>query len=97
MPTGNVIAGIGLYIAINVPVFIKMNQYTGTSEHRHTVMAIGAVALAVIALLGGGALLLAHNRSTKAIGLGLIIGGALSSVLSAGYCTGLNPSDYRSY
>ncbi|MGE2818242.1 hypothetical protein ACQI5H_24345 [Mycobacterium heidelbergense] len=94
--TGSVIAGIGLFIAINVPVFIAVNRYAVTHPHSHA-MVIGAVALGVIVFGGGGTLLAVGNPTAKAIGLGLMIGWALVSVLSAGYCTGLNPAGYRSY
>ncbi|MBN6058328.1 hypothetical protein JYK22_40790, partial [Nonomuraea sp. RK-328] len=53
-----------------------------------------AVVLALVGL-GGGAVLLALRRPwTTGLGLGLMIGWALWSILSAGYCTGINPGMY---
>lgn len=58
--------------------------------------ASGAVLLALIAFVGGGALLFG-NRSVwaRGIGMGLMIGWALTSILTVGFCTGLNPALYH--
>ncbi|WP_157548150.1 hypothetical protein [Nonomuraea candida] len=54
----------------------------------------GAVLLA-LAGLGAGIWLFFVRRSwTRGLGLGLMIGWALWSILSAGICTGINPSLY---
>ena len=55
------------------------------------------VAAAFLAILGLGAgLVLAFLRKPWALGLGLglMIGWALASIVSAGFCTGLNPAIY---
>jgi hypothetical protein len=57
--------------------------------------ATGAVALAVIAFVGGGALLFVKNPWARGIGMGLMIGWAITSIVTVGICTGLNPMLYR--
>ena len=57
-------------------------------------MATGAVVLALVALGGGGALLATSNTMGKGLGLGLMIGWAFLSLVSVGFCTGLNPEMY---
>ncbi|MGP4094281.1 MULTISPECIES: hypothetical protein [unclassified Nonomuraea] len=59
-------------------------------------VAIG-VGAGVLALLGvGGGLVLVRLRKSWSVGLGLgtMIGWGLASIVSAGYCTGLNPGMY---
>ena len=59
-----------------------------------TAVVIGAALLALVAF-GGGAVLIALRRPwAKGLGLGLMIGWALLSITSVGYCTGLNPEMY---
>ena len=64
------------------------------AEHGGAVVGVGAVILALIAF-GGGACLIALRRPwTKGLGIGLMIGWALLSITSVGFCTGLNPEMY---
>lgn len=69
---------------------------TANSGHETVAVAIGAVAFALIAF-GGGGVLIARGKSpyAKSIGLGLMIGWALTSILTVGFCTGLNPVMYK--
>lgn len=58
--------------------------------------AAGAALLALIAFVGGGALVFANKSVwTRGIGMGLMIGWALTSILTVGFCTGLNPTLYH--
>ncbi|TMR09296.1 hypothetical protein ETD86_44120 [Nonomuraea turkmeniaca] len=54
----------------------------------------GAAVLILVGLGVGIGLLIIRKSWTRGLGLGLMIGWALWSVLSAGICTGLNPSLY---
>jgi hypothetical protein len=59
-------------------------------------VAIG-VAAGVLALFGIGAgltFVLLRRSWSIGLGLGLMIGWALTSIITAGYCTGLNPGLY---
>ncbi|MEU8251971.1 hypothetical protein [Nonomuraea sp. NPDC048916] len=58
------------------------------------VIAVGAVVLALIGLGAGAGLLFVRKPWATGAGLGLMIGWALWSIVSAGYCTGLNPGLY---
>ena len=68
----------------NSSVFLAANVVFGTS----------AVVLALIAFGGGAVLLLLRSPYAKGIGLGLMIGWALTSVFTVGFCTGINPGLY---
>ena len=59
-------------------------------------LAGAAVMLFLIAFAGGAGLLASHNRYAKGLGLGLMIGWALLSLFSVGFCTGVNPAMYAS-
>ncbi|TMR90754.1 hypothetical protein EJK15_53660 [Nonomuraea basaltis] len=76
---------IGFFIFV-----VAMDSRTGATLY----VAIGAAVLALIGLGGGVGLLCIRRPWTKGLGLGLLIGWALWSILSAGLCTGLNPSLY---
>ncbi|SEG76757.1 hypothetical protein SAMN05444920_104413 [Nonomuraea solani] len=81
--------GIFGYFTFNVIVgFIALSMESSA--------AIG-VAAGVLAVAGIGAgLVLAGLRKpwSMGVGLGLMIGWGLASIVSAGYCTGLNPAMY---
>ena len=52
--------------------------------------------LALIAFGGGGALLATRKpRGRRGMGMGLMIGWALTSIVTVGICTGLNPALYH--
>lgn len=58
------------------------------------VIATVAVLLGIIGIGVGLGLLLVRKPWSKGLGLGLMIGWALTSIISAGWCTGLNPALY---
>jgi hypothetical protein len=61
----------------------------------NTVLGFGAVLLALIAFGGGAALLRSRNPNTRGLGVGLMVGWALMSLFTAGFCTGINPELYK--
>ncbi|MCP2347104.1 hypothetical protein [Nonomuraea roseoviolacea] len=64
-----------------------------TFESRVAV-GVGAAALALGALGGGVLLVLRRKPWALGLGLGLMIGWALASIVTAGFCTGINPELY---
>ena len=98
-PPNNTGTVVGLAV-VGVVAFGAVNLLVGlvvlaiAAEHGGAVVAVGAVILALIAF-GGGACLIALRRPwTKGLGIGLMIGWALLSITSVGFCTGLNPEMY---
>ncbi|MBU9766485.1 hypothetical protein FR943_21910 [Mycobacterium sp. TNTM28] len=95
---GMVFVGPLLFIAINIAVGFATVMVTGLVDHlgisSDTVLALGAVLLALIAFGWGALLLRSADPDRRGVGLGLMIGWALTSVVTAGFCTGVNPSMY---
>lgn len=89
---GMTFLGALLYFCFNFVVgFAVVGMADGNG---HAALAGGAVVLALAALGGGAALLATPNPTAKGLGLGLMIGWAFLSVVSVGFCTGLNPEMY---
>lgn len=88
---GMVFLGSFLYCVVNVMTAFAVVTASGGG---HAAVVGGAVVLALGALGGGGALLATSNSSARGLGLGLMIGWAFLSVVSVGFCTGLNPELY---
>ncbi|KAA0110358.1 hypothetical protein CIW47_08425 [Mycolicibacterium sp. P1-5] len=89
---GMVFLGAFLYMPLN---FVIGFAVLTLSEGRgHGALVAGAVVLALIAFGGGGVLLATSAASGKGIGLGLMIGWAVLTVVSVGFCTGINPGLY---
>ncbi|WP_113698567.1 hypothetical protein [Nonomuraea lactucae] len=89
MVVGLAFVGAFGYWVFNVVVAIVV-----LSMESSVAIGVGAVILA-LAALGGGIVLLVLRRSwALGLGLGLLIGWALASIVTAGYCTGLNPGMY---
>lgn len=94
---GTVFAGSGLYFAINLFVGIAVITFADSAGKGANAMLAGAaVMLVLIAFAGGAGLLASRNRYAKGLGLGLMIGWALTSLLTVGFCTGINPTMYTS-
>jgi hypothetical protein len=66
------------------------------AQNGNVMLAGTAVMLFLIAFAGGAGLLASRNRYAKGLGLGLMIGWALTSLLTVGFCTGINPAMYTS-
>ncbi len=93
---GLVFAGCAVWAVVNVFVALAAILVSaGTkSGSDNVVLGIAALGLVVIAFGVGGALLAARNRYAKGLGLGLMIGWALTSLFTVGFCTGINPGMY---
>lgn len=91
---GGVAVGAALYVAINVVLGPVVLFGLGNLIPPGAAFATGAVLLGVIAFGGGAALIARRKPWPKGMGLGLMIGWALTSILTVGICTGLNPMLY---
>ncbi|MCV7423857.1 hypothetical protein H7K45_25210 [Mycobacterium yunnanensis] len=67
---------------------------TTTGNRGPSGVAFGAAVLALVAFAGGAGLIALRRPWARGLGMGLMIGWALLSVVSVGYCTGLNPEMY---
>ncbi|MCV7343761.1 hypothetical protein H7J91_04820 [Mycolicibacterium rhodesiae] len=86
------VLGTFLYFALNFVIgFAALSMSDGRG---HGTLILAAVVLALIAFGGGGVLLATTKANGKGLGLGLMIGWAVLSVISVGFCTGLNPELY---
>lgn len=92
---GFAFAGLILYSVVNVVVVFQVFfSAANTSGSGVTPVALGALALAVTGLVAGGALLLVRKPWARGLGVGLMSGWALWTIMTAGLCTGVNPSFY---
>ena len=89
---GLAVVGVLLFGAINLVVGLVIIVLA--SDYRGAVVGVGAVILALIAFGGGAGLIALRRPWTKGLGIGLMIGWALLSITSVGFCTGLNPEMY---
>lgn len=93
---GAAFAGAALYAVINTIVGPMVLFGLANAVSPKIAFAAGATLLALIAFGGGGALLFVKKyASARGIGMGLMIGWALTSILTVGICTGLNPMLYH--
>ena len=94
-----VIIGPFIYAAINLVVGFIALIAGGMLEAQITtsslVFGLAALGLLLIAFGGGTLLVRRNNPHARGLGIGLMIGWALMSVLTAGFCTGINPEMYR--
>lgn len=92
-PTGLIVglafAGAFGYWVLNVIVGI-----IALSAGSAVAIGVAAGFLAVAGLGAGIVLVVLRKPVALGLGLGLMIGWALASIVSAGYCTGLNPGMY---
>jgi hypothetical protein len=92
---GMVFAGVGIYFVINSVIGFAALIVGGSATNGVNMVFVGtAILLALIAFGGGGGLLAVRSPYAKGLGLGLMIGWALTSVFTVGICTGLNPAVY---
>ncbi|MFC0866287.1 hypothetical protein ACFHYQ_28730 [Sphaerimonospora cavernae] len=92
---GLTFVGIAMFAVINVAGFLfTLGVANAMRDNELLIVGIGAVLLAAIAIGGGILLILLRRPWSKGLGLGLMIGWALMSIISAGFCTGVNPSIY---
>ncbi len=91
---GLAVVGAFAYFAVNFVVALLVLMLAAESSSA-AVIATGTVGLALFAFGGGAALLALRRPWTKGLGLGLMIGWALTSICTVGLCTGINPSIYN--
>ncbi|MEU8277523.1 hypothetical protein ACFYOK_17990 [Microbispora bryophytorum] len=96
MVIATTIAGIVAYVVVNFVLFLATLAAADgvASDHKSLALIGGAVLLALIAFGGGTLLLLLRKPWSRGLGLGLMIGWALLTIFTAGFCTGVNPSFY---
>ncbi|MEV0382794.1 hypothetical protein [Nonomuraea sp. NPDC050643] len=92
---GLLFAGLALYSVLNTVIgFFIFVAAMGQSGDSTPYVIAGAAVLALIGLGVGIGLCFVRRAWTRGLGLGLMMGWALWSILSAGLCTGLNPGLY---
>lgn len=95
---GMVFLGPLLYAGVNLILgfmaFFGAGAVDSDGGSTNVVFAFAAVLLAVIAFGGGALLLRSRSPHAKGLGIGLMIGWALVSLFTAGFCTGINPTMY---
>jgi hypothetical protein len=92
---GMFFAGLAIYSVINTVIgFFTFVLALDADGSANPYFIAGAVLLALAGLGAGIGLCFVRRPWARGLGLGLMIGWALWSILSAGLCTGLNPSLY---
>lgn len=92
---GMVFVGAPVYVALNSLLgFLAFIIASSSTDSANVILGAAAVMLALIAFGGGAALLTVRNPQAKGVGLGLMVGWALVSLVTVGICTGINPSLY---
>ncbi|BDX31505.1 hypothetical protein TUM20985_20520 [Mycobacterium antarcticum] len=89
---GFAVLGVMAFGAINLVLGLVVLALASGSDG--VVVGVGAVILALIAFGGGGGFIALRRPWSKGLGIGLMIGWALLSITSVGFCTGLNPEMY---
>ncbi len=89
LTVGLAFVGVFGYIVVNVVV-----GFVAIATESSVGVGIAAAVLALFAIGLGLTLVFMRKPWSKGLGLGLMIGWALVSVVSAGFCTGLNPGLY---
>lgn len=93
-----VFVGPVLYAAINLVLgfmaFFAAGAVDSEGGSPNVVFILAAVLLAAIAFGGGALLLRSSSAYAKGLGIGLMVGWALVSLFTAGFCTGINPTMY---
>ncbi|MCT9931699.1 hypothetical protein N5079_15915 [Planotetraspora sp. A-T 1434] len=88
-------AGIAIFVVVNLLAFIAtLSAADSVGSGKNIIMGVGAVILAAAALGGGAVLIMLRKPWSRGLGLGLMIGWALMSIVSVGFCTGINPAIY---
>lgn len=89
------LVGIIAHVFLNLALFLgTLAVADGLGDNKQTALVGGAVILAAIDFVGGGLLLRLRRPWSRGLGLGLMIGWALVTILTAGYCTGINTTLY---
>ena len=88
-------AFLGVFVYFGFNLLVGFGVLGMANSNGHGAVVAGAALLALVGLGGGAALLFGTpNPTVKGLGLGLMIGWAFLSIVSVGFCTGLNPEMY---
>ncbi|GAA3443320.1 hypothetical protein [Planomonospora venezuelensis] len=87
---GMALLGVVVYVVVNV-LFGFIALGTGST----TGFAVVAALLALLTFGSGVVLVKSGTPLARGMGVGLMIGWGLVTVLSAGFCTGVNPGLYQ--
>jgi hypothetical protein len=91
---GLAVVGVFTYFAINLVAALTIMFLAIESPVSNAVVLGGAIGLALFAFAGGGLLIALRKPWAKGLGLGLMIGWALTSIFTLGICNGINPTIY---
>lgn len=87
--------GIVMFVVVNALLFaLPIDVWLRSGSNNHVGLIVAAVILLLVALAGTLLAVRATSYFVKGLGIGLVIGWALVSIVSGGYCTGLNPGLY---
>jgi hypothetical protein len=95
MIIGLAVVGVFTYFAINLAVGLILVMLAIQTPASNVAVVAVAIGLGLFAFGGGGVLLAFRKPWAKGLGLGLMIGWALTSIFTVGICTGINPSIYN--
>ncbi|WP_280507148.1 hypothetical protein [Nocardia flavorosea] len=95
--TGWAMAGAFVFIVGNAVYGFAAFLFAGTQGDRGNPVIIGmATVLGILVAFGGGALLIrGGSTGEKGFGMGMMIGWALVTICTVGFCTGVNPDLYN--
>ncbi|WP_051027073.1 hypothetical protein [Nocardia higoensis] len=92
---GFAVAGAALFIVVNAVFGFIVFVGVANGGNSYRVILGLAAAFGALAAFGGGTLLiLVRKPVAKGLGMGLMIGWALVTICTAGFCTGVNPNLY---
>jgi hypothetical protein len=91
---GLAVVGAFTYFAVNLAVALTILALGIETPTSNAIVLGGAIGLALFAFLGGGLLMALRKPWAKGLGLGLMIGWALTSIFTLGICNGINPTIY---
>ena len=94
--TGWALGGAFVFIFGNAVFGFFTFLFAGSQGDKGFPVIIGmATALGILVAFGGGALLIRGGTpGEKGFGMGMMIGWALVTICTVGYCTGVNPDLY---
>jgi len=96
---GYAVAGASLFIVVNavfgfLVLSVAANVENPGRDSSQAIVGLAAAFCALAAFAGGAALISLGKPAAKGLGLGLMIGWALVSICTVGFCTGINPNLY---
>lgn len=97
MVVGMALVGALLFIVCNAMFGFLVLALAQDTPNPAAVIGIAAALSALVAFVGGIVLIRRGSAVPKGIGIGLMIGWAAVTILTAGFCTGVNPSLYSDW